>query len=230
MIGIGAAAARRPLPHHRAYGSVHGGSRRLRQQSSNNEGRPSDLNYALERPTLRALVSARYQGPRPLPAILAASLGLIGLIPSPSNAARRRRTVFHCRHKAHRNRHRTQLPTNRRLQLLRLTPKQNLPIPFNTHQATSMVTTSTCRLQRTAFGQRCIALRRSERLLAPASQISDRGRAQRSASRRAKEEQTMRRCTRSSIYKRVPFSNGEATRQPCSISFIRQISVLRGPH
>jgi hypothetical protein len=29
-IGIGAAVARRPLPHHRAYGSVHGGSSRLR--------------------------------------------------------------------------------------------------------------------------------------------------------------------------------------------------------
>jgi hypothetical protein len=27
MIGIGAAVARRPLPNHRAYGSVHGGSR-----------------------------------------------------------------------------------------------------------------------------------------------------------------------------------------------------------
>src|ERR1019366_9516781 len=27
LIGIGAAVARRPLPHHRAYGSVHGGSR-----------------------------------------------------------------------------------------------------------------------------------------------------------------------------------------------------------
>ena len=31
MIGIGAAVARRPLPHHRAYGSVHGGSRGLRR-------------------------------------------------------------------------------------------------------------------------------------------------------------------------------------------------------
>ena len=30
-IGIGAAVARRPLPHHRAYGSVHGGSRGLRR-------------------------------------------------------------------------------------------------------------------------------------------------------------------------------------------------------
>jgi len=29
LIGIGAAVARRPLPHHRAYGSVHGGSRKL---------------------------------------------------------------------------------------------------------------------------------------------------------------------------------------------------------
>ena len=29
-LGIGAAVARRPLPHHRAYGSVHGGSSRLR--------------------------------------------------------------------------------------------------------------------------------------------------------------------------------------------------------
>ena len=31
LIGIGAAVARRPLPHHRAYGSVHGGSIRLRR-------------------------------------------------------------------------------------------------------------------------------------------------------------------------------------------------------
>jgi len=30
LIGIGAAVARGPLPHHRAYGSVHGGSSRLR--------------------------------------------------------------------------------------------------------------------------------------------------------------------------------------------------------
>src|SRR5215831_16997192 len=32
----------------------------------------------------------------------------LGTHPSSSNAARRRRTVFHCRHKAHRNRRRTQ--------------------------------------------------------------------------------------------------------------------------
>jgi len=31
LIGIGAAVTRRPLPHHRAYGSVHGGSSWLRR-------------------------------------------------------------------------------------------------------------------------------------------------------------------------------------------------------
>jgi hypothetical protein len=30
LIGIGAAVTRRPLPHHRTYGSVYGGSRWLR--------------------------------------------------------------------------------------------------------------------------------------------------------------------------------------------------------
>ena len=35
--------------------------------SSNNEGSPSDLKYALESPTDRALALARYQRPRPLP-------------------------------------------------------------------------------------------------------------------------------------------------------------------
>jgi hypothetical protein len=30
LIGIGAAVTHRPLPHHRAYGSVHGGSSQLR--------------------------------------------------------------------------------------------------------------------------------------------------------------------------------------------------------
>src|SRR6266849_5468315 len=44
----------------------------LRQHSSNNDGSPSDLKYALESPTDRALARARYQGPRPLPAVLRA--------------------------------------------------------------------------------------------------------------------------------------------------------------
>ena len=42
QIGIGTAVTRRPLPHHRAYGSVHGGSSRLRYAPSINRGRPSE--------------------------------------------------------------------------------------------------------------------------------------------------------------------------------------------
>src|ERR1039458_10659526 len=46
-----AAVTRRPLPHHRAYGSVHGGSGRVRTRT---HGRPSDFKYALGRPTDRS--------------------------------------------------------------------------------------------------------------------------------------------------------------------------------
>src|SRR6266849_1311606 len=77
----------------------------LRQHSSNNDGSPSDLKYALESPTDRALARARYQGPRPLPAVLRASRSRT---PSARSAARRRRGVFHCRHKAALSRNRTQ--------------------------------------------------------------------------------------------------------------------------
>ena len=48
----------------------------------------------MERPTERALARARYQGPRPLPAVWLASCGRT---PSSSSAARRRRGVLHCR-------------------------------------------------------------------------------------------------------------------------------------
>src|SRR5882724_9867166 len=47
QIGIGAAVTRRPLPHHRAYGSVHGGSSWLRYHPSINVGSPSDLKLHL---------------------------------------------------------------------------------------------------------------------------------------------------------------------------------------
>jgi len=73
--------------------------------SSNNDGSPSDLKYALESPTDRAFAFARYQGPSPLPAVLLASRGRT---PSSNSAARRRRGVFHCRHKAALSRNRTQ--------------------------------------------------------------------------------------------------------------------------
>src|SRR5438046_7657386 len=73
--------------------------------SSTKVGSPRDLKYALESPTVRALVRARCQGPRPLLAVLRASRGET---PSFKRAARRRRGVFHCRHKAARSRNRTQ--------------------------------------------------------------------------------------------------------------------------
>ena len=78
---------------------------KLGSHSATNEGRPSDSKYVLESPTERALARARYQGPRPLPAVLAA---FRGRTPSSNNAARRRRGVFHCRHMAARRRRQTQ--------------------------------------------------------------------------------------------------------------------------
>src|SRR5437588_2040138 len=73
--------------------------------SSTKVGSPRDLKYALESPTVRALVRAIGQGPRPLLAVLRARRGET---PSFKRAARRRRGVFHCRHRAARSRNRTQ--------------------------------------------------------------------------------------------------------------------------
>ena len=56
--------------------------------SSSHDGNPSDLKYAFESPTDRALAFARYQGPSPLPAVLLAGRGRT---PSSNRAARRRR-------------------------------------------------------------------------------------------------------------------------------------------
>src|SRR5262249_45276590 len=72
--------------------------------SSINVGSPSDLKYALESPTERALARARYQGPSPLPAVLRARRGRTT---SANRASNRRRGVFHCRHKAARSLNRT---------------------------------------------------------------------------------------------------------------------------
>src|SRR5262249_1840868 len=73
-IGIGAAVTRRPLPHHRAYGSVHGGSSWLRFDLLNQRRKSQRFEVRLESPTERALARARYQGPR-LPAVLRAKRG-----------------------------------------------------------------------------------------------------------------------------------------------------------
>src|ERR1700692_2920698 len=53
---------------------------------------PSDLKYAFESPVEIALLRARYQGPRPLPAVF---LAAHSEIPFAMSAARRRRGVFH---------------------------------------------------------------------------------------------------------------------------------------
>jgi len=74
------------LPQHGANGSVHSGSRCYAIQFSNREGRPSERKYAFEAPTEKALDRTRYQRPRPLPAVLAATRGRT---PSCSHAARR---------------------------------------------------------------------------------------------------------------------------------------------
>src|SRR5450755_2417746 len=78
---------------------------KLGHYSSISEGRPSDLKWALESPMQRALVLARYQGPSPLLAVLLASRKLT---PRSISASRRRRGVFHCRHRAALSRNRTQ--------------------------------------------------------------------------------------------------------------------------
>src|SRR5262250_1518194 len=50
LIGIGAAVARGPLPHHRAYGSVHGGSSRLRQPFLEQCGKPERFEVGIRKP------------------------------------------------------------------------------------------------------------------------------------------------------------------------------------
>src|SRR5258708_31890362 len=69
------------------------------------DGRPSELKCAFESPVERALLRARYQGPRPLPAVF---LAVHGETPCATSAARRRRGVFHWRQRAARSRSRTQ--------------------------------------------------------------------------------------------------------------------------
>src|SRR5437763_487959 len=106
LIGIGAAVTRRPLPHHRAYGSVHGGSSQLREPVPASEGNPRTRKYSLESPACNAVERDRRHGPWPLEAAWRARSA-----PTPNSikAARRRRGVFHCCHIAQRNLRRTQL-------------------------------------------------------------------------------------------------------------------------
>ena len=72
MIGIGGGLAAPPLPHHRAYGSVHGGSSDQAAFGTNG-GRPSAASVLLDRAMFRAGLAAIRQGPCALDAVCAAS-------------------------------------------------------------------------------------------------------------------------------------------------------------
>jgi hypothetical protein len=69
---VGGSLAAPPLPHQRAYGSVHGGSPDQAAHGTK-EGRPSTANAALDRAMLRAGLAAIRQGPWALAAVCAAS-------------------------------------------------------------------------------------------------------------------------------------------------------------
>jgi transposase len=71
-IGIGGGLAAPPLPHHRAYGSVHGGSSDQAAFGTNG-GRPSAASVLLDRAIFRAGLAAIRQGPCALDAVCAAS-------------------------------------------------------------------------------------------------------------------------------------------------------------
>jgi hypothetical protein len=105
LIGIGATVTRRPVPHHGAYGSVHGGSSQLRYAPSIKEEGRASRSSKLDSPAERALARGRYHGPS---APLAVCLASCGRTPSASRAPRQRRHVLHCRKSVARSRRRTQ--------------------------------------------------------------------------------------------------------------------------
>jgi hypothetical protein len=59
-IGIGAGLAARPLPHHRAYGSVHGGSDRLPDRANRWKSKRSEVTIGQRNVQRRATTQAPY--------------------------------------------------------------------------------------------------------------------------------------------------------------------------
>ena len=92
-IGIGGCLAAPPLPHHRAYGSVPGGSVDYAALGWVREGRPSDRKKTFGRAMARAGLLLSRHGPWALPAVFAARC-----LPTPRrrNAANRTLPRFHC--------------------------------------------------------------------------------------------------------------------------------------
>src|SRR5471032_3562310 len=64
-IGIGAGLAARPLPHHRAYGSVHGGSDRLPDRANRWRSKRSEVTIGQRNVQRRATTKAPYTVPNP---------------------------------------------------------------------------------------------------------------------------------------------------------------------
>ena len=71
-IGIGGSLAAPPLPHHRTYGSVYGGSLDYAAAGFARKQRPSDPKKRIGMAMLRAGLLPSRQGPRGLPAVCAA--------------------------------------------------------------------------------------------------------------------------------------------------------------
>src|SRR5947209_16850711 len=76
VIGIEGRIAPPPLPHHRTYGSVYGGSNQFSLARAANEGSPSEASSAFGSATDIAVVRLRCHGPRLLPAMFFAVSGL----------------------------------------------------------------------------------------------------------------------------------------------------------
>src|SRR5205823_15044884 len=68
-IGIGGRLAASPLPHHRTYGSVYGGSVDYAGLGAATEAKPSDLKKTVCKAMLSAGLAANRQGPCGLPAV-----------------------------------------------------------------------------------------------------------------------------------------------------------------
>src|SRR5215216_7186092 len=72
LIGIGGSLSTPPLPHHRTYGSVYGGSLDYACRNSAMEVRPSEPKKAIGIAVVSAGLLASRQGPCGLPAVRAA--------------------------------------------------------------------------------------------------------------------------------------------------------------
>jgi hypothetical protein len=93
QIGIGGSLAAPPLPHHRTYGSVSGGSLDYAVAGFARERSPSDLKKLVGMAMWSAGLTASRQGPWGLPAVFAARSR-----PTPQrrSSAKRAGPVFHC--------------------------------------------------------------------------------------------------------------------------------------